>query len=630
MANRDYIYDIETYPNVFTLTIEHCVNAQRVVFEISPWRNDSAAIIGYLRELKNTNSRMVGFNNLGFDYPIIHKLINMGSSDARTLYDFGQSIINSQNSDNRWRYQVRVSDRHVEQIDLFKIHHFDNRARSASLKMIEFNMRSDNIKDLPFPVGQELNQHQIDTLKQYNAHDVEQTKLFYHKSFAMIEFREQLSAKYKKDFLNHSDIKIGKDYFIMKLEQHGVQCYEFGVNGRKPRQTPRANLALKDCIFPWINFTNPRFTKVLEFLKSQTITETKNVFKGLVATVDGFDFHFGLGGIHGSIESSAISGDDDYTIQDWDVESYYPSIAIANNLKPEHLSDDFCKIYADLKKQRTSIDKSNPVNKMLKLALNGVFGDSNSKFSVFYDPKFTMSITLNGQLLLCMLAERLMSIESLSLIQINTDGLTVRFKKTVQSQVDNVCHYWEHQTLLKMEQKMYHCMFIRDVNNYIAVIEQPSPRLLQNIKRKGAYEFERQWYQNTSAMVVPKAAQMVLVYGFKIRDAVINNDGIMDFMLLAKVPRKSKLCSTDADGADTILQNTCRYYVAKDGERLFKLMPPTPKMLQEGKTEYRRIGINTSYLVQECNDMPDERSIRLNIDYDFYINEVEKLILGIT
>jgi len=34
-----------------------------------------------------------------------------------------------------------------------------------------------------------------------------------------------------------------------------------------------------------------------------------------------------------------------------------------------------------------------------------------------------MTITINGQLLLCMLAERLAVIPSLELIQVNTDGI---------------------------------------------------------------------------------------------------------------------------------------------------------------------------------------------------------------
>lgn len=617
---RDFIYDIETYPNVFTLSVEHADSDLQWMFEISDWRNDSQEIIQFLYWLSSSNARMVGFNNLGFDYPVIHDLIKMGKSDAKTLYEKAMAIINSQNSENRWAHQVYPSDRYVEQIDLFKIHHFDNVSRMTSLKVLEFNMRSDNIEDLPFPVGTVLTQQQCEVLKTYNKHDVAQTKKFYFETTKMIEFREELTAKYSKDFMNHNDTKIGKDFFIMKLEQSGVQCFEYGANGRQPRQSPRPQLALNDCILPWIKFDNPEFNQMLNWLKQQVITETKGVFKGLSCRVNGFEFVFGLGGIHGSIESEVIESDDEYTTQDWDVVSYYPSLAIANNFKPEHLGDTFCEIYKDLKEQRVNYKKGTTENAMLKLALNGVYGDSNNKFSVFYDPKFTMSITLNGQLLLCLLAEKLMVIDNLRLIQINTDGLTIHFKRSDQERVNKICSDWENMTKLQLEEIVYSRMFIRDVNSYIAEYDG-------GVKRKGAYEYNLGWHQNASSIVVARVAEQVLLTGVPIREAVMNHPDKMDFMLRTKVPRSSKLMIVDEFGVDQQLQNTTRYYVAKGGGKLVKLMPPTPKMLKEGKTEWRRIGINSGWGVQPCNDIKDQG---LEIDYEYYIQETEKLVLGLS
>ncbi len=37
----------------------------------------------------------------------------------------------------------------VEQIDLFKIHHFDNKNRRVSLKRLEFEMDLENIEEMP-------------------------------------------------------------------------------------------------------------------------------------------------------------------------------------------------------------------------------------------------------------------------------------------------------------------------------------------------------------------------------------------------------------------------------------------------------------------------------------------------
>ena len=615
--SNDYVFDIETYPNVFTLAVEHAEAPLHWMFEISDLRNDSRQIVEFLQFLKDTDSRMVGFNNLGFDYPVVHTLIRMGHSDANTLYQKAMAIINSQDEDgSRWMHMVKPTDQFVTQIDLFKIHHFDNRARSTSLKVLEFNMRSDSIEDLPFPVGTVLNPEQIKVLKEYNKHDVAQTKAFYHHTLDMIHFREELTRKYQRDFMNHNDTKIGKDYFVMKLEEAGVACYDFGPKGRTPRQTKRPVIHLKDAILPWIKFDDPEFTRVLNWLKAQSITETKGVFNDLTASVNNFTFVFGLGGIHGSVESEVIESDDDHVIVDLDVTSYYPNLAITNSFHPQHLGKDFVSIYKFLFEQRKSYPKKSAESAMLKLALNGVYGDSNNQFSVFYDPLFTMSITLNGQLLLCLLAEGLMHIEGLRLIQVNTDGLTVRVPRTHKVLVDLARMAWQERTGLNLEEAVYKAMMVRDVNNYIGVFENGST------KRKGAYEYNMGWHQNAGGLVIAKVAEKVLVEGAPIRQTVEQWPDIMDFMLRTKVPRSSHL-GLERDGVTVRLQNTTRYYIAKGGGRLFKWMPPLAKK----PGEWRKIGVESGWGVQVCNDIKDAG--KLPVDFDYYVQEVEKLCLSL-
>jgi hypothetical protein len=609
--SNDYVYDIETYPNVFTLAVEHAQAPLRWSFEISDWCNDSRNIVAFLQYLKDTDARMVGFNNLGFDYPVLHTLIRMGRSDAATLYQKAQAIINSQDeSDDKWTHQVNPSDRFVPQIDLFKIHHFDNKARATSLKVLEFNMRSDNIEDLPFPVGTTLTQAQVPVLKRYNAHDVAQTKAFYEHTFSMLKFREELTHKYSRDFINHNDTKIGKDYFVMKLEEAGVACYDYGSKGRTPRQTRRPSIALKDAILPWIAFEQPEFNRVLGWLKAQVITETKGVFNDLTATIDGFTFVFGLGGIHGSVESEVIESDDDHVIVDLDVTSYYPNLAIVNGFHPAHLGKTFVTIYKHLFEQRKQYPKKSAESAMLKLALNGVYGDSNNQFSVFYDPLYTMTITLNGQLLLCLLAEGLMHIPGLRLIQVNTDGLTVRVPRANKWLVDMARAAWQTRTGLNLEEAVYKRVFIRDVNNYIGQYEDGS------VKRKGAYEYDMEWHQNAGGLVIAKVAEKVLVEGAPIRQTVQQWPDIMDFMLRTKVPRSSYL-----QWGDGRVQNTSRYYIAQDGKPLFKWMPPL-----KDKTEWRKIGVESGWNVQVCNDIKDAA---LPVEFEYYIREVEKLCLGL-
>jgi len=606
----DFIYDVETYPNVFTLAVEHADAPLRWLFEISDRRNESSEICQFIYWLKDINARMVGFNNLGFDYPVLHMLVRMGRATPYQIYDKAMSIIKA-SKDEKFAVQIFPSDRIVQQIDLFKIYHFDNNARATSLKSLEFNMRSDSIQDLPFAVGSALDSDQIDVLKQYNQHDVAQTKKFYQQAGKMLAFREELMQKYPgKDWINFNDTKIGKEYFIMELEKAFVPCYEYGPKGRKPRQTLRPEIHLLDCILPWISFKRPEFARMLDWFKQQSITETKGVFKNLKATVNGFDFVFGLGGIHGSMESVVVESDDEYAIIDLDVTSYYPNLAIVNEFHPEHLGKQFCSIYKHLFEQRKQYPKKSAENAMLKLALNGVYGDSNSEHSVFYDPQFTMSITLNGQLLLCLLAEALFEIEGIQLVQVNTDGLTVRVRRSDVLRVERVKADWQMRTKLQLEQALYKAMFVRDVNNYIGLFSDGTT------KRKGAYEWKADWHQNAGALVVPKVAEKVLVENAPIRETVENWPDRMDFMLRTKVPRSSYL----QWGAGRV-QNVTRYYIAKGGQPLTKWMPPL-----KGKTEWRKIGVESGWNVQVCNDIADAT---LPIDYDYYVERVEKLCLGL-
>ena len=601
--------DTEIYPNCFLLVAQICDTSLTFSYEVSQFRDDSKELMLFLQWLQFNNGRAYGFNIVGFDGPLIHLFMQMGGkASPGVLYDKAQAIINSQDDGDKFAHTVRPSDRAFEWVDLYRINHFNNRARATSLKSLEFNMRMDNIEDLPFPVGALLTREQIDVLKHYCAYDVRATELFRTKNLDAIRLREELSLRYDRDMMNHDDVKIGSAIFEIALENAGVQLYDFGPNGRTPRQTKRSVIHLKECIPKWITFDQPEFTRVLNWFKAQSITETKGVFTDITATVNGFTFVFGLGGIHGSVESEIIESDDEHIIIDLDVQSYYPNLSIKNRIYPEHLGEQFCDVYEQLFNARKNTKKGSSENAAYKLALNGTYGKSNDQFSVFYDPKFTMSITITGQLLLCVLAEGLMTIPGLKIIQVNTDGLTVRVPRTHKVLVDLARMAWQERTGLQLEEATYKTMMVADVNSYIAVYEDGST------KRKGRYEWKVGWHQNASALVVPKVAEKVLVEGAPIRQTVEQWPDIMDFMLRTKVPRSSYL-----QWGEQQVQNTSRYYIAKGGKPLIKWMPPL-----KGKQEWRRIGVESGWTVQVCNDI---RDATLPVDFDYYVREVEKLTL---
>jgi hypothetical protein len=620
---NDYIYDEESYPNCFTCTILHPVTGSVWVFEVSDRCNDSAAFMHFIFAMQRAECRLVGFNNLFYDYPVLHHLIavwrQLGTFTAWQAYEKTDLIINKTHFNDKYKHVVWDNKTVVTQVDLMMIHHFDNPNKRTSLKVLEFNMRAVNVGDLPFPAGSTLTFEQIDTLLRYNIEDVKETARFYIHSLDAITFRDDLFRTTGLPCINYNDTKIGKEYFRLELEK------ALNTSIGKRNRTERPIINIGEVILPYVQFESDEFRRGLDFLKRTSITQTNKPpeLKDFSVTYGGFQFDIGAGGIHGSVQRQRVKPADDEIMFDIDVSSFYPNLAISNRLFPEHLSESFCDIYKALYDQRKSIPKANPINGMLKLALNGVYGDSNQEHSNgFYDPKYTMAITFNGQLLLCMLAERLIKYAGCRLIQINTDGMTVLMKRSTQHIFTELCDQWSKMTNLELEHVEYSQMLIANVSAYIAIGADGKIK-----KRKKDYQWKTDkptnlneslcWHQDWSALVVPMAAEMEMVHGVPVRDFIHSHDDAFDFMLKAKAPGKGHLELDDG----TRLQKVTRYHIARHGPGIRTVHPP----LAKNPDKIRNISIQAGYSVQVCDHVRDFDPANLN--HDWYIKEAEKLII---
>ncbi len=123
-------------------------------------------------------------------------------------------------------------------------------------------------------------------------------------------------------------------------------------------------------------------------------------------------------------------------------------------------------------------------------------------------------------------------------------------------------------------------------------------------------------------MIVPKAVLDYVVYGKEIEETIRNHKDEYDFCLRAKIPRSSQLYLCYDDGREVRQQNICRYYPSEQGGKLVKLMPA----LVEGG-DWRRLGIDTEYTVETCNNIAEFDWTKLN--YGYYINEAKKLVEGL-
>jgi len=627
ISNRElWIYDIETLASCFTYTALNIDTQEIVQYVIHKDKSDWDNLIKHLKSCKG----QIGFNNVNFDYPVLHFMLtrinsfNSREFTVREIHNEATRIIEEQNQKNFvTSVSIKQDEVLIPQLDLFKIWHYNNKARSTSLKSLEISMNYPNVMDMPIDHKRtDIAIDEVVAILKYNLNDVLATYEFYKKSLDKIQLRKSLIEQFQIPCLNWSDSRIGEQ-LILKLYCDKTNSNPWDV---KKMRTHRSSINLNECILPYIKFNFEGFNNLLSNLKSKTIKETKGSIAESVI-YKGFKYDYGTGGIHGCIKPGVYESSEDYIIIDADVASLYPSLSITNGFYIEHLGKEFVEVYQSIINMRIEAKKAKNMvlSDGFKLAANSVYGKSNDVNSFLYDPKFTMCITLNGQLLLTMLAEELVDrIKDTTVLQINTDGITLKIPNNQHSinAYYNICKNWEQLTKLTLEYVEYSKMVIRDVNNYLAVTTN------SKVKYKGAFEVDKvvgsepAYHKDNSFRIIPYALSEFFVKGIPIKDTIINHTNIYDFCGRQKFGRDSygqthELAYENNEPYEktTIQQKNVRYYISNKGASFIKYY-------SKGTSEV----INKDYQVTIFNDYVDKPIDKYDINYRFYISEAQKEI----
>lgn len=334
-------YDIETLSNLFTYTGKNLKTGEVVQFTI--WKNKNE-LIPFLQHLSKLEGQ-VGYNNLKFDYPVIHyvmvnyeKLMGFtGDKVAKLIYKKAQEVISKEFS------EVKQDQVMIRQLDLFRIWHFDNKARITSLKKLEINMNFPNVQDMPYHHSDKItSDDQVKEILDYNINDVNATEAFYKKTISKLDLRKGVKNKYGIDCLNFPDTKIGEQ-LMLKLY---CDATNKDPNVVKKLRTFRNNFKFSECVPSYVKYYTDDFKNVLNYIIGIEVPTLKDSFK-YSFTSNNFQFDMGTGGIHGCCKSGVYEADGDNIIIDSDVGSLYPSLAIANHLYPEHLGEEFFEVYEE-------------------------------------------------------------------------------------------------------------------------------------------------------------------------------------------------------------------------------------------------------------------------------------------
>lgn len=626
------VMDIECLQNLFTYT-GYCRQTKEYhQFVIHQSRNDLEAFIKHLFRDKLI---MIGYNNEGYDYPVIHHIINhyeeykylSGLELAIRIYEKSQEVIGMEFS------AIADWNKKISQIDLYKIWHYDNKAKATSLKSLEISMNLPNVEDMPFNHNHWVLEEEIPQVLSYNKNDVFATNAFLdvtlgntdyplYKGKNKIELRQRVSQKYGLPCLNWNDIKLGTE-LILKL-----YCQKFDKDIKKVRKlrTPRNIINLSDCIPCWTNFSCKDFNNLVSFFSKSKIQSgnTKDSLKYSVI-YHGFKFDYGTGGCHGCIKPGVYKSDDKWMILDLDIDGMYPSLAISQHLYPEHLGPEFIDIYdgeivsVRLKeKKKPKKERDFVIVEGFKLSANGTYGKSNSDDSYLYDPLYTMKTTVSGQILISMWAERLTLVSSsLQILQVNTDGITIRVLRSDYDKCIEATEKLMRETNMSYEANKYKTMVVQDVNNYIAEYESG------DCKYKGLFEIDKEFHKDPSMRIVPVALSNYFLKNIPIMTTLTNHTEIFDFCMRLKVNKGwnaiYKFINNDLRLEDLILSKNTRYFISNHGGALYK----------KNYNDDRITGVNIGFIATLFNKYEKKLMSEYDINYNFYLYECNKIINSI-
>ena len=608
-----FVYDVESFPNLFTCTLLNTNSNKIGVYEISNRKNDLGKIVS---TFLNKGIIFCGYNNKYYDDPIINYIIlNQQILLQKPIWDVTKDIKTLSNEiiESGDKFDSWSTYKHAHcfpSFDLLRMM-FSKKLR-CGLKELQVTMQYPNVQEYDGDFNRNVQDSEIDNIISYNINDVNSTNQLLLLNQKNIDLRIGIHNEYGINAMSMDGVGIGNE--ILKTKY--LQATNKKWSEVKDLRSPCNIVDLNEIILPKISFETEILQNLLSEIKTLRINLNKKWNKQ-------FYFHdslisMGLGGLHNLSEPEIIIPNDDECLLDIDAASLYPSLLISYEFYPQHLGKEFLNIYKQIKDERIEAKHNgNKIkNETLKLALNSVTGNMQSEYSWLYDPKSVMKIRMNGQLFLLKLAEMLINTTNCKIINYNTDGIFILIKRNMLDKLKEIIKSFEEFSLLNMEIEGFESMYQFAINDYIAVKEGYSKTKNPDlIKKKGMFIDTPILGKGLRPLIIPKAICEYFVNKTPIETTLYNSDDIRDFCTYQKVDKKFHVMYENKE-----VSRINRFYMSKYGSQLIKY-----EMDYTGK-KLRPTTLCSSSPVTLLNKF-DNLSVKdKHINYLYYKNEIYKIV----
>lgn len=615
-----------------------------------------------------------GYNNRKYDRLMLSALLmyynqfNKPSKLITFLYETSQRVIRNSNNDTLWTdnftsliLRNNVAFRDLDLFQIFRLDHYHK-----SLKQTSINIKWYNLKEYTMPpigdldrhyyherlpeakgmTDRELNIHYrnvferfipkeyLNEMADYNDNDVYIVAELIRMNQEEVLLRYRISEEYKIDVYSASRSTIA-DKVIVKLYSKFTGLHPKAFIDTK---TIRRKILVSEILSDKIAFSTPELNDILSGIRSLTLKGEKGEFDREF-TFMGTSYTIATGGLHSNEIPAVYVENSDSIIVDRDVASYYPNMIRSLKVCQKHLIPKAWFRIADtivderLEHKHLAKDKSLDVMERdkhataaacLKIVANaGIFGKMGSEKSFLCDKKAMYQVTINGQLFLLMLIEKL-ELAGIHVISANTDGIVTIVPRELEQTADDICHWWEKHLGLELEFTYYTKYVTEGVNSYLTVKRGGSSKFKGRMNPKMFLEDLSKGYNSP---IVAKCVTEYFINGTPVMETLRNAKSILDFCRTQNVNHKYRLEFTHVvDGkirTDVVQRNT-RFYISSTGGTLMKV--ESMGWNEHNEEQVKKSSLCAGQRVSICNTVDDTDISELNVNYLYYYNEAMAII----
>lgn len=664
----------EAIPLIDKLSVTEIKNRLATVkrYRFSIFEDDDSELYPLLNWLQY-KADYFGYNNNKYDRLMLSALLmyyNQFDKPGKLiefLYDTSQRIIRNSDNDVLWQdnftnmlMKNRLNFRDLDLFQIFRLDHFHK-----SLKQTSINIKWYNLLEYHMPPISELDVDYYYRLTENRGLSIEQLNRLYRNSF-----ERYLHPYWKKEMEEYNDNDVFICCELVRMNQEEIRLrymiskeYEINVlsasrstiadkvivklyskfTGLHPKRfidtkTIRRKIEVSEILSDKIQFLSPQLNDLLQSLRSLVLRGEKGEFERTF-TYAGTSYTLATGGLHSNEIPAIYVADDKQTIVDRDVTSYYPNLIRSLKVCQKHLNPKAWFRIADTIVDERTEHKHLAKDKSLSLILQikhftaaaclkivanaGIFGKMGSEKSFLCDKKAMYKVTINGQLFLLMLIERLED-AGIHVISANTDGIVTIVPKGLEETADNICHWWEKHLGLELEFTSYSKYITEGVNSYLTVKTDGKKKFKGRMNPKMYLEDLSKGYNSP---IVAKAVTEYFINGTPVMETLRNSKSILDFCRTQNVNRKYYIEYTHVVDHKMVVeevQRNTRFYVSLTGGSLMKV-----EILgwdENNQPKLKKSSLCAGQRVTVCNLVEDKDISELNINYLYYYNECMAII----